>query len=477
MKTRIVTVLSILLSSSLAAQAASPDPTEDSFDRLFRAGLERDPRAAAIDRSFSAAKASAAETAARRLLDLSAAGSYAYALPDSGAKDATGDLSPKLSASTIGPLGSTIKADLGYLHRRGDADYLDSMSAGASISLPILVNGGLVDPRLSPAAKRLAVDSAVEAAIEARTSERCSFVLSLLSQILEYSAARTKAGLAERAAAISAQDLEIARVKYANGILSFKELREAESEAGADRLEAISSRTAFKNSAGKLASRTGIPASEIEGLPIACPAAPPGFASGSAAAAEGCPAVRSAERELKDAEASRIVAGAKSAPALSLSGDYDWELRDTFLGEPKRGPLTLSASVALDLGFAAAAREREAAAAKAAAAALRLEAAKAQAAADSGDAAAKADAARAQAEYLAAAVESARARLSELRVSATSGTVLPVDVDRAGLALDQARADLEGKRSELLLALAEVYLQKGLDASVLLSDLRAFGAR
>jgi outer membrane protein TolC len=504
MKKHLVFLLVALLSSSLAAMLAAQSPIKDAvanansissdradsdaFERLLMAGLEKDPRAASIAHSYRSVRASARETEAKRLLDLSATGSYSYKIPDKSVevdpvfpepKD-SGAVSSKASAAVLGPLGSSLSADLSYSLSHDDEDHSDSLGAGLTLSLPILVNGMLVDPRLSPAAKRLAVDSPLEGAVMGEKSDRCSFVLALMRQILEYAQLRRTAALSEQEAGIDQRDLEIARVKYSGGTISFKELREAESQAESSRLASIADRVSFKNLARKLEMSTGIPSNEIEGMPISCPADSSVFSADAYGKAEDGLSVLQALRDLKDAEAARIVGGAQSAPRLNLTGGYSWQLGDTALeeGDAKdKGPFTLSAGLSLDLGFTAAARRKEAAKAKAEAAARKLDTARAQAAADYGDACAKADAAKAQAEYLSTTVDSARARLAELEVSFRAGTALSVDVDRADLALERAKASLEGKRAEYFLALTEIYGLKGMDGTALLADISAAKAR
>lgn len=464
-----------LLSFSLALSVPVTAGEKTGLLALAESALAHAPDRLKATAELKAAESDAAAERAKRLLSGTVSGS-------AGREDALGtgssstsqanSYSGALSATTVSKAGSTVTLGAEYGYAKTEKNNTDSATLNAGISLPVFVNGRLVDFRLDEAAKASFIDLPLETARETAAAKERSTVDAVLRLALDAAGAERARAIAERAADIAERETAIAMVKRSQGTLSYSELSKIEKEADEARLTALESRYSRDAKLRSLCAATGLDETAIR-LPLLVA---PGDAVPKAAEASGgtTQAMLGAARARKNTEMSRILSGTENAPTFALSAKTKLPgpaTRDQDDFDPEeKGTWSAQASVAIPLPSGLGTARKKAADARVEAARLGEEAA-VRAAADEarvlGDALTSASARVTLREDLLTQAES---RLRDVLSSLNSQTATKLDEDRARLAVDEALAALEDARSARFKAVLDMYAFRGLDPLVLIKE-------
>jgi outer membrane protein TolC len=443
---------------------------------LVKAALENDPQGKALGLNLSAARESALSAKSRRLLDGSLGLDYGLRVSGGGEDESSQAITASASAASSGPLGLGLSAEASYTLRPDTDGSTDGLSLSARASLPVFVNGRVVDTRIEDAAKRTGYESVIEKAGLAEAQNRAALSGKILDLVFSYRGALNREALSARAAAIAEKDAAIDKVKYESGALTYKALVETEEKAKAGAMSAIEASFLRKRLAHQLSAAVGFDVSALDSSALGAPgldyAARLSELQGSGIVGDfsKAPELEGSRGDVKDAEAARVLEGLRLAPSLSLSGSYSGR---GFLGDDtwlaQLTPLSFRLGMSLPLDIASGRAAVKASEDRLALSRLALEAsrngleARYEAARDAFELAlAKSSAAESQAGI-------ARSRLAVMQANFERGTVLPQDLERAKLAKDQAEEDCASAQDAGFLALFDIWAILGRDGAELLS--------
>jgi len=472
--------VSLLLCAGLCAQASAQ---AHSLQSLIESALRYNPGRLEAREALTAAENDARSERAARLFSGSVgasakrSGTIASESGNSGfpKDESSTSADSSVEASTYGPAGSRISAGASYSASIPDASgarTLDTISAQGSVRLPVFVNGKPVDGRLEKAAVRSAVELPLEAAREAAAASDRSLADSVIRLALDAASAERLRSLAVRKAALAGREAEIAAVRRENGLIGFDELYRAEREA--DEARAAAQEALFSLDAKKrtLAKTVGIPAEELDLTALAAPDPVSGDALERLVPLASSASVRNAAKDRERAEYARILAGAQDAPSLSLSAQVSVP-GPSARSESPIPSTSWSAGIGMTVPLTAGAAGARRAASDSRIEAARLaeknaladEEAKRQALLDAYESALAREKLRSQ------FLERVRSRQKEVALAAASGTATAVDIERASVAVEEARLSLEDARSARFFAALDACALGLNDPAVLCGDI------
>lgn len=372
------------------------------------------------------------------------------------------------SANMVAPAGSKVSLGAEYKISVEDSVKTDSARFSAGVSVPVFVNGRLVDSRLGRAAEISAISAPLDSARAAAAEKRRNTVDSAFRLALDAASADRSRSLAERRVVIAEKETVIARVKCQLGSLSFSELAKIEKAADEGRLAALEAGYLREKKLRLLCASTGYAESDIELGALNVPASfrLPDPLPDTAASPESIRASRARE----SAQMARLLAGAENAPSFGLSaaGTLPGPVSRTKESVPD-GQWSATASVSVPLPTGVSSSRKKAADARLSAA-FQGEAAALQDSSLSVESAQNAYREALARERLREQIlEQTRARHREVLLALESRTATNLDAERAELSVDEALAALEDDRSARFKAALDIYALCGLDPLELLS--------
>jgi outer membrane protein TolC len=438
------------------------------LSELAAAALANDPASLASRESLRAAESDAAAERLSRAVsgDITASGGYAPstdAAPSSG-----GFFSGSVAAAHAGPAGSKLTAGASWAGSV-EGQKADSATFKAGWQAPVLVNGKILDGRLSSAEAALSIDVPLETARETAAQGERKTVDAVFRLALDAAAAERSWKLAAFQTDISARDLAVAEVKRTQGSISYADLSDAEKTANDARISALEAKFAREKALRALSAATGIPETSLDTSILLAPACSldAAFLAQSAVPAD----LLAARRDRQSAELKSILAGAEGAPRLDLSATATVPGPFSLAGgKPADSSWSATAAVSVPLPTGQSSAKQKAAEFRLAAAQF-AESAETRKVSDESSALRDAwDAALAREELCAALVDQARARLAEVQVAAETSTATKLDADRARLAMDRSTGALENARSARFKTALDIYAYRGLDPRDLLKE-------
>ena len=193
---------------------------------LAAAALANDPKSLASRENLSAAESDAdAERRSRAVSgDITASGGYA---PVTGAASSSGGIfSGSITSAHAGPAGSKLSAGASWAGSV-DGQKADSATFKAGWQAPVLVNGKILDGRLSTAEAELAIDVPLETARETAARGERKTIDAVFRLAVDAAAAERAWKLAVSQTDISARDLAVAEVKRTQGTIGYADLSDA----------------------------------------------------------------------------------------------------------------------------------------------------------------------------------------------------------------------------------------------------------
>jgi outer membrane protein TolC len=438
------------------------------LSELAAASLANDPASLASRENLRAAESDADAERRSRVVsgDITASGGYA---PVTDAASSSGGIfSGSVSAAHAGPAGSKLTAGATWAGSV-DGQKADSATFKADWRAPVLVNGKILDSRLSSAETALSIDVPLETARETAAQGERKTVDAVFRLALDAAAAERAWKLAVFQTDISARDFAIAEVKRTQGSISYADLSDAEKTANDARISALEAKFAREKALRALSAATGIPEASLDTSILLAPACAldADFLARSAVPAD----LLAARRDRQVAELKSILAGAEGAPRLDLSATATVPGPFSLAGgKPADSSWSASAAVSVPLPTGQSSTKQKAAEFRLSAARFAESAETRKVSDESASLRDAWDAALVREELCAALVEQARARFAELQVAAETSTATKLDVDRARLALDRATSALETAHSTRFKAALDIYAYRGLDPRTLLKE-------
>jgi outer membrane protein TolC len=378
----------------------------------------------------------------------------------------------ELSASTLAPAGAKISVGAKYsLSRQKDLTDTeinsDMTTLNAGVSVPVFLNGRVIDLRLDKAAKASAIEIPLEAARSAAAADERNAADSALRLALEASGADRSLSLALRRADLAEKDAAVARVKYQLGTISFSDLDKTEKALDEAKVSAFEARRLRDKKIRDLCTMTGFSADSLDPAIFIAPVS----AIDSAALADCAtsPEIAQAIRASRSAEMALVLSGAENAPSLSLSANCSLPGPETkkknFYSD---GEWAASATMTIPLPSGVSSARKKAADARLSAARQNESAVRSNFSDTMNsalDALASAIAReQLQEQILTQTSERSRQVLSSLE----SQTATTLDAERAQLSVDEAKGALEDDRSARFKAELDLYQLCGLDPLELL---------
>jgi len=420
-----------------------------------------------------AAEADAVAERAQRLLagNISANVARNDAINDDN-KNPSDTVGGEISASTLAPAGATISVGAKYsLSRQKDltdtANNSDTTTLNAGVSVPVFLNGRVVDLRLDQAARASAIDIPLEAARAAAAADERDAMDAVLRLALDVSGADRSLSLAVRRADLAEKDAAVARVKFQLGTLSFSDLDKTEKDLDEAKLSAFDARRLRDKKMRDLCTATGFSPDSLDpGIFIAPVSA---IKTASLADCVTSPEIVQAIRASRLAEMALVLAGAENAPSLGIAANCALPGPVTTQKSAySDGEWTASATMTVPLPTGLSSARKKAADARLSAARQNENAAR-ENFGDAMDSALDALNSAVSREQLQEQILSqTSARLKEVLSALESQTATTLDAERAQLSVDEAKAALEDDRSARFKAELDIYRLCGLDPLELL---------
>lgn len=470
MKKRVIAGLFFLFVIIAANAAEKPD-----LCALADAAKTNNPSRLKAAEELRAAEADAEAERARRLISGNISANVARNDTINDDKKEPVDIAGgEISASTMAPAGAKISVGAKYsLSRQKDltdtAINTDTATLNAGVSVPVFVNGRIVDPRLSQAAIASAIDIPLEAARSSSAADERNAVDSALRLALDVAAADRNLSLAVRRGDLAEKDASVARVKFQIGTLSFSELDKIEKASDEAKLSVFEARRVRDKKMRDLCTATGFSADALDPALFLAPVSTLEISAFADCATS--PEIVQAIRASRSAEMSLVLAGAENAPTLSFSANCTVPGPETKKKSAySDGEWAASATMTVPLPSGLTTARKKAADARLAEA-RQNEASARQNLTDSMDSVLDAYTSAVERERLQEQILSQTSARSKQVLSALeSQTATSLDAERALLSVDEAASALEDDRSARFRAELDIYRLCGLDPLELLKE-------
>ena len=378
----------------------------------------------------------------------------------------------EVSASTLAPAGAKISLGAKYsLSRQKDmTDTMinsDTATLNAGVSVPVFLNGRVVDFRLDQAARASTIDIPLETARTAAVADERNAVDSALRLALDLATADRNLSLAVRRVDLAEKDAAVARVKYQLGTVSFSDLDKIEKALDEAKLSAFEARRLRDKRMRDLCTTTGFSADSLDPGIFIVPVS--AIETASLADCVTSPEIVQAIRASRSAEMALVLAGAENAPILSFAANCALPGPETKKKKDySDGEWSASATMTVPLPSGLSSARKKAADARLSSARQNENAVRANYSDTMNSALDAFTSAVAREQLQEQLLTQTSARSKEVLSALESETATTLDAERAQLSVDEAKAALEDDRSARFKAELDIYQICGLDPLELL---------
>lgn len=213
------------------------------------------------------------------------------------------------------PAGIKIQADSDYSVLLDDVK-TDILSLSASVSVPIFVNGKLIDTSLTEAANYVSVESPYVQALTAAEQAKLSVLDTVLKLALDTESLSRKLILAQKRLSLAEQEAVIAKIQWESGNIGFSDFDKAQKNC--DELTILLQETQYfyNSSLERLSAAVGISALDVMSLTVPSQIIPAEMRKLSGTAVD----IQLSEVKVTTAKMNSTLTGSQYAPVLSVSG-------------------------------------------------------------------------------------------------------------------------------------------------------------